>query len=119
GGVFDNGSQTKLTEFLRYGAAGASGTVAEPLAIWMKFPLPYVHVHYAEGCSLAEAFYQSVFGPYQLLIVGDPLARPFAKFAQVTLAAAKGPLSGTVTLAADSKPATDRPLADVEWWVDG
>ena len=121
GGVFDNGSQTKLTEFLRYGAAGASGTVAEPLAIWMKFPLPYVHVHYAEGCSLAEAFYQSVFGPYQLLIVGDPLARPFAKFAQVAIESPSTatPWAGEVAVTAKVTPATGRPIARVELWVDG
>lgn len=71
--------QTPLTEFLRHGAAGASGTVFEPLAIQEKFPDPFIHVHYVHGSSLAEAFYQSVAGPYQLLIVGDPLCRPWGK----------------------------------------
>ena len=75
--------QTPLSEFLRYGAAGASGTVAEPYAIWQKFPLPPIQVHYARGCTLAEAFYQSVYGPYQLLIVGDPLCRPWANIPKV------------------------------------
>ncbi|MFV2067085.1 MAG: hypothetical protein ACC645_08910, partial [Pirellulales bacterium] len=37
------------------------------------------------GCSLAEAFYQSVSGPYQLLIVGDPLCRPWAVIPKVTV----------------------------------
>ena len=37
-----------------------------------------IQVHYARGCSLAEAFYQSVYAPYQLMIVGDPLCRPWA-----------------------------------------
>ena len=46
-----------------------------------------IHVHYARGCSLAEAFYQSVCGPYQLLIVGDPLCRPWANIPQVSVAA--------------------------------
>ena len=50
-----------------------------------KFPLPFIHDHYAQGCSLAEAFYQSVWGPYQLLILGDPLTRPFAHFSTVSL----------------------------------
>ena len=68
--------QTPLTHLLRYGAAGSSGTVTEPYAIPEKFPHPFLHVHYARGCSLAEAFYQSVHGPYQLLIVGDPFCRP-------------------------------------------
>jgi len=79
GGILKKrGAQTPLTEFLKYGAAGASGTVVEPLALQAKFPLPSIHVHYARGCSLAESFYQSVSGPFQLLIVGDPLCQPWA-----------------------------------------
>ncbi|MGI9518396.1 MAG: hypothetical protein ACR2NP_15175, partial [Pirellulaceae bacterium] len=68
---------TKCTEFLRFGAAGASGCVIEPLAIPNKFPHPRIHVHYARGCTLGEAFYQSIHGPYQILIVGDALCRPW------------------------------------------
>ncbi len=69
------GGQTPLTDFLRHGAAGATGTVVEPYAIQAKFPDPFLHVHYAQGVSLAEAVYLSVSGPYQLLVVGDPLCR--------------------------------------------
>ncbi|RMF42149.1 MAG: hypothetical protein D6753_08290 [Planctomycetota bacterium] len=79
GGVMRLGAgQTKLTELLRGGAAGSSGTVVEPYAIESKFPTPFLYVYYAQGASLAEAFYLSVSGPYQLLIVGDPLCRPFS-----------------------------------------
>ncbi|KPJ71841.1 MAG: hypothetical protein AMS14_08940, partial [Planctomycetes bacterium DG_20] len=101
GGVMTGrGGQTPLTEFLRHGAAGASGTVTEPMAIQAKFPLAFMHVHYARGCSLAEAFYQSVAGPYQLLIVGDPLCRPWAKIPEVTVrgAAPWQTVSGRLTL---------------------
>ena len=70
--------QTKLTEFLKAGAAGSSGTVTEPYSMQAKFPHPQLYVHYARGLSLAEAFYASVTGPYQLLIIGDPLVQPFA-----------------------------------------
>jgi len=76
--------QTPLSELLRYGAAGASGTVTEPYAIAEKFPTAMVQVHYARGCSLAEAFYQTIYGPYQLLIVGDPLCRPWANIPRVS-----------------------------------
>jgi hypothetical protein len=80
GGVMGESSgQTPLSAFLAAGAAGASGTVAEPFAIQAKFPNAFIQAYYAEGCSLAEAFYQSVTGPYQLLIVGDPLCQPWAK----------------------------------------
>jgi hypothetical protein len=77
--------QTPLSEFIRHGAAGASGTVTEPYAIPPKFPSPLIQVHYARGCTLAEAFYQSVASPYQLLIVGDPLCRPWANIPQVAV----------------------------------
>ena len=76
--MIEESGQTPLSEFLRYGAAGASGTVIEPYAIPEKFPSPQIHVHYARGCTLAEAYYQSVHGPAQFLIVGDPLCRPWA-----------------------------------------
>ncbi|MBN1853884.1 MAG: TIGR03790 family protein [Pirellulales bacterium] len=88
GGILlKDANQTPLTEFLRHGAAGASGTVVEPLAIWQKFPLPSIHVHYAHGCSLAESFYQSVAAPFQLLIVGDPLCQPWADLSSVAVTA--------------------------------
>ena len=121
GGHFNSDKQTKLTEFLRYGAAGSSGAVAEPYSIQAKFPVPLLHVHYADGCSLAEAFYQSVEAPYQLLIVGDPLARPYAHFAEVDLASPNPhtPWSGVVTLQPRLVPAPDRPLSQLELWVDG
>ena len=121
GAHFNSRRQTKLTEFLRYGAAGASGAVAEPFSLQTKFPVPLLHVYYADGCSLAEAFYQSVEAPYQLLIVGDPLARPYAHFAEVDLASPNPhtPWSGVVTLQPRLVPAPDRPLSQLELWVDG
>jgi hypothetical protein len=121
GGHFNSHQQTKLTEFLRYGAAGASGAVVEPFSLQAKFPVPLLHVHYADGCSLAEAFYQSVEAPYQLLIVGDPLARPYARFAEVGLAKPDlhTPWSGVVILQPKVVPAKGRPIAQLELWVDG
>lgn len=118
GGIMRAGAgQTPLTEFLRHGAAGASGTVTEPFAIPHKFPSPFLHVHYVRGCSLAEAFYQSVFGPYQLLIVGDPLCQPWATFPEVTLTGidSSQSLSGTVEFHATSKPEAKR----FEVFIDG
>lgn len=71
-------SQTPLSHFIASGAAGSSGTVTEPYSVPFKFPSPMLYFHYAQGLSLSEAFYQSITGPYQLLIVGDPLCQPFS-----------------------------------------
>ncbi len=120
GGHFENFGHTKLSEFLQHGAAGSSGAVSEPYAIQAKFPVAYMHVHYADGSSLAEAFYQSVELPYQLIIVGDPLARPFATFARVNLDGPDkdGPWKDAVLLV----PSVDSPedaIKHFELWVDG
>lgn len=77
GALQPNGGQTPLTAFLRAGAAGAGGTVAEPLNHPFKFPSAFVHVHRARGLSLVEAVHRSMSGPYQYLVVGDPLSRPW------------------------------------------
>jgi len=121
GMLTEEAPQTPLTEFLRQGAAGSSGTIIEPYAIQDKFPVPAMQVHYARGCSLAESYYQSVFGPFQLLIVGDPLCRPWANIAKVHVdgVKAKDTLKGQVVL----KPAAELPhegsVAHFELFVDG
>ena len=86
GGIMSwSGGQVPISAFIRFGAAGSAGTVTEPMAIWQKFPSPFIFVHYAAGCSLAESFYQSISGPFQLLIIGEPLCRPFAKIPEVSV----------------------------------
>lgn len=122
GGVMTKGAgQTPLTEFLKHGAAGSSGTVTEPYAIQGKFPNPYIHVFYAEGCTLAEAFYQSVTGPYQLLIVGDPLVNPWRKPFDIEVPETfeTNTTTGRVRIAATGK--TGQKLRPQSWqvYVDG
>jgi len=121
GGVMrKKSSQTPLTEFIRHGAAGSSGTVTEPLSIAAKFPHPFLYVHYVRGCSLAESFYQSVAAPFQLLIVGDPLCQPFAVRPRfVVEGIARGQrltdsVDLTIAVTDDS-----RPVAAVETLIDG
>lgn len=115
------GGQTPLSEFIRYGASGASGTVTEPYAIQSKFPNAFVQSYYASGCTLAEAFYLSVAGPYQLLIVGDPLCRPWAKIPKVSLEGLpdKAPAKGTLALKPSAQ--TDEKFAPkrFELYLDG
>lgn len=120
GGIMLAEEQTKLSEFIRYGAAGSSGTVTEPYAVPFKFPHPLIHAHYASGCSLAEAFYQSVSGPYQLLIVGDPLCQPWAKQPEfkVNGFVAGEKIKDTVKLNFDWK-SKKIPLGGLEIYLDG
>ncbi len=112
--------QTKLTEFLAHGAAGASGTVVEPYALGAKFPQPMIHATYASGCTLGEAFYQSVHGPFQLLIVGDPLCRPFAQLPQLTVRGVEPwqSVKSSFTLELDDAQSPD-PIQSVQLYVDG
>ncbi|MGI9456764.1 MAG: TIGR03790 family protein [Aeoliella sp.] len=121
GAAFARSSQTKLSEFLRAGAAGASGTVAEPYAIQAKFPLPSIHLHYHRGCSLAEAFYQSVSGPYQLLIVGDPLCQPWARPPTVVVEgiAPDSSVSGVVKIKTKVTPQYRTEAGKCDLFVDG
>jgi len=114
-------SQTPLTEFLRYGAAGSSGTVIEPMALDYKFPSPLIHVHYARGCTLAESYYQAVFSPAQLLIVGDPLCRPWANIPQVQVSGipTSKKVAGKVTLTCSAEAPGDAKIDRYELFVDG
>ena len=120
GGRLSVPGQTKLSEFIRFGAAGSSGTVTEPFALAAKFPHAMIHVHYARGCSLAEAYYQSVAGPFQLLIVGDALCQPFAVRPQIKISgmSAMQEVSKKVKLEFDTSE-SKVPIAMVELYVDG
>ena len=119
--MYKTAPQTPLTDFLRYGAAGASGTVDEPYAILNKFPIPMVQVHYARGCTLAEAFYQSIFAPYQLMIVGDPLCRPWANIPQVKVAGVKPNfvVKGSLTLSPTATTPSGQKIDHFELFVNG
>lgn len=84
-GDFGSASQTKMTAWLRAGATASAGTVTEPFALWPKFPHARFYAHYAAGCSMIEAFFQSLASPLQIQLIGDPLARPWGRPPGVTL----------------------------------
>lgn len=124
GGALGDGEgagQTPLTEFIRHGAAGSSGTVMEPYAIQSKFPTPLIHWYYAQGCTLAESFYQSVEGPYQLLIVGDALCAPWKKPLSVGLAGVKegAVVKGLVAMRTKVEASEGLSATNVEIHLDG
>jgi hypothetical protein len=122
GGVmYDGAAQTPLTSNLLAGAAAASGAVTEPFAIPQKFPNAFMHAHYARGCSLAEAFYQSINGPYQMLIVGDPLCRPWADPPRVRVAGVEvgATVKDVLTLTPSATLPAGAAVARFELYSDG
>lgn len=113
--------QTPVSEFMRLGAAGASGTVVEPYAIPAKFPTAALHVHYVRGLSLAEAFYRSTQGPFQLLILGDPICQPWAVAPQVYVKGTdeSSPLKGVAKLTPSAVYPDQRVVGKYQLFVDG
>jgi len=99
---FGNLTQTKVSAWIAAGATASAGTVTEPMSIWTKFPNARFFVHYAAGCSVIESFYQSIRSPLQILLVGDPLAQPWAPKARMTFSNfGDGPVTGTLQVQAD------------------
>ena len=112
--------QTQLTAHLNAGAAGGSGTVAEPYAMPVKFPASRIHSLYTDGFNLVESFYQTMRSPFQLLIVGDPLCCPYGKFPQFEI---DGPVpfadaTDGFELSAQVKP-NSPPIEHFELYCDG
>ncbi|MEI7881819.1 MAG: TIGR03790 family protein, partial [bacterium] len=85
GAAFDNNGQTKITEWIRAGATASAGTVTEPLSIWMKFPHARVFSLQAAGCTILESLIQSIRCPLQILLIGEPLASPWAPRSNVSI----------------------------------
>lgn len=79
GVIFGANDQTTLLSFINANASGSYGTVVEPCNYLEKFPAPQNYFYQARGFTLAECYYQSVANPYQGLLVGEPLAAPFAR----------------------------------------
>jgi uncharacterized protein (TIGR03790 family) len=120
--IFGPNSQTNLLAFINAGAAGSYGTVVEPQADTQKFPNPQVYFYQARGFSLAESYYQSINAPYLGLIVGEPLATPFALVGNGEWDSnlVNAVLSGTTNLSVNFGARDgNHPLQQVDLFVDG
>lgn len=119
GAAFETPDHTKATAWLKGGAAFSAGTVAEPYAIWGKFPSAFIFVHSLAGCTAIESFYQSVLSPLQILPVGDPLSKPWAPKLEPEIAVAEEAHSGTVEMHASVKDEDAEVFLRFTWLVDG
>ncbi|HEY1790500.1 MAG TPA: TIGR03790 family protein [Verrucomicrobiae bacterium] len=120
--IFGSNSQTNELAFIDAGAAGSYGTVSEPQDDTQKFPNPQVYFYQARGFNLAESYYQSINAPYLGLIVGEPLAAPFAQpgYGQWGTNVANAALNGTTNLIVNfGAHDRNRPLQQVDLFVDG
>ncbi len=120
--TFDEGSQTKLSDWIRKGASGSLGAVQEPCNYTGKFPAARQHAFYAQGMALGEAYFRGAqFVPFQMLLYGDPLTRPFAHIPVVSVPNAPGrTVSGVVALTPQAT--TTHPsaiIAGFDLFVDG
>jgi uncharacterized protein (TIGR03790 family) len=114
--------QTTLLVFLNAGASGSYGTVTEPCNWIQKFPSSQDYFYQARGFSLAECYYMSLANPYQGLMVGEPLAAPFARppvGAWINLPA-NSLLSGMTNLTLQcNASSSNHPIQKVDLFLDG
>jgi hypothetical protein len=120
--TFDTGSQEKVSRWIARGASGSWGATEEPCNYAGKFPHARLHVFYHQGLSLGEAAFRSVnYVPFQMLLYGDPMTRPFAHLPDVQVAdAPTETVAGTFTLtptATTTHPAAA--IAGFDLLIDG
>jgi uncharacterized protein (TIGR03790 family) len=121
-GTFGAASQTRMSAWIARGASGSAGAVEEPCNYAGKFPHAKLHLFYAQGMTLGESYFRSAtYVPFQILLYGDPLTRPFAHIPSVSTSGVPGgAASGTITLTPSAT--TTHPTASIAGYdlhVDG
>ena len=122
GDLFEDSEHTDALDFLIAGATASYGTVVEPCNYLEKFPSTMNYFYQSRGFSIAESYYQSLTNPYQGILVGEPLAAPFALPCSGGWSNAPwdSVLSGTTNLALGFQAAdAARPVQQVDLFVDG
>ena len=122
GQLFEQLEHTTPLHYLNAGAVGSYGTIDEPCGYLEKFPSSQVFFYQARGFTMAECYYQSVTNPYQGLLLGEPLAAPFARppAGAWNNLPANALLFGTTNLALQVNAADlNHPVQQVDLFVDG
>ncbi len=110
--------QTKMTEWLTAGATASAGAVVEPYSNANKFPSARFFVQYSSGCTMLESFYQSIACPLQSLLLGDPLAKPYAVPMKVKVLGADS-ISNDFTYLAQAESRTENTTVLYSFLIDG
>ncbi len=121
-GVLWGSGQTTMTEWITKGASATCGTVEEPCNYAGKFPHARLHVIYHRGLTAGEAWFRSVrYKPFQNLLLGDPLTRPFGTPPTVDVPSPPvGPQTGTIAITPTASANSVGGAIDVvELFVDG
>lgn len=122
GYLFENTGMIDALDYLIAGATASHGTVVEPCNYLEKFASPRNYFYQARGFTVAECYYLSVTNPYQGILVGEPLAAPFAlpPRGSWTALPAGAALTGTTNLSLEFHAAgPDRPVQQVDLFLNG
>ncbi|MBC8096618.1 MAG: TIGR03790 family protein, partial [Akkermansiaceae bacterium] len=122
GFLLEASGHTGVMDFLNAGATASFGTVTEPCAYLEKFATPRNYFYQSRGFNIAECYYQSLTNPYLGVLVGEPLAAPFAMPATGAWTGLPNDvlLAGTTNLTLQFSAASQsRPVQQVDLFVDG
>ena len=122
GTIFENNGAVTMIRYINNGVSGTYGTITEPCNFLQKFPDSQNYFYQSRGFSLGECYYQSLTNPYQGVLMGEPLAAPFAQtgtgawntLTNGSVLTGTSNISGQFT-ASDAQ----HPLQQVDLFVDG
>ena len=98
----------------------AAAVFMNPMPFRRNSPTQNLQVHYARGSTMAEAFYQSVDSPFQLLIVGDPLCCPFGNFPKFSVKGLKNRSVQTEDITLNlTESSGSPPIGSYDFLIDG
>jgi sugar lactone lactonase YvrE len=113
-------NQPSIARWVAMAVGGVHGTVGEP---WSNaFPSRRLILDYVDGATLAEAYFRNMpFVFWKNLILGDPMAAPYATRPIVTIGGVTEgqPVSGTVQVTVNATDPGARGISSVRLLVDG
>ncbi|MCF7855874.1 MAG: TIGR03790 family protein, partial [Candidatus Pacebacteria bacterium] len=121
GYLLENNRQMSILSFIRHGACGAYGTVAEPTNYPGRWANYTIAARYASGFTLAESYYQTTQDISLGVIVGDPLTAPFGKPCALQMTGPENPVSQSEPLVVPLSIKEGVPGEGIGWaelWLD-